>query len=76
MRINYRLKNQLDEVFFIKPNNLGWFFLTNIYKKITSYFKTMPFILVIPSSFLLVFFLYLIFGKLLVKLASLLQYGF
>ncbi|MDH7476109.1 MAG: hypothetical protein QHH09_01400 [Microgenomates group bacterium] len=72
----YHLKNKLNEVFFIEPNDLGWVFLTKFYKKITSYLKTAPFIIIIPLSFFFSFLFYLIFGKLLVKIVNLLQYGF
>jgi len=74
--LNYRLKRKLNEVFVVEPNDLGIVFLTNWYKRITAYFKTAPFLIVIPLSFLVAIFLYLIFGYLVVRLVSLLQYGF
>ncbi|MFN4212968.1 MAG: hypothetical protein ACK4FL_03355 [Microgenomates group bacterium] len=74
--INWRLKKKLNEVFFIEPNDLACPFLTNIYKVLTARFKTAPFIVVIPLSFIFTFIFYLIFGKLIVKVVSLLQYGF
>lgn len=74
--INWRLKKKLNEVFFIEPNDLGWEVMTNIYKILTVHFKTAPFIIVVPLSLVISFFLYLIFGHLVVRLVSLLQYGF
>ena len=76
MKTEYLLKKKLKEIYLVSPNDLGHPLLTKIYKKITGYFKIMPFIVVIPLSFLTAFLMYLVFGPLLVKLASLLQYGF
>ncbi len=74
--INLRLKKKLNEVFLIEPNDLGWRFLTNLYKDLTAHLKNFPFILIIPVSFILAMIFYLIFGRLIVGLVSLLQYGF
>lgn len=74
--VNLRLKRKLNEVFFIEPNDLGLGFLTNIYKILTARLKMTPFIFVVPLSFIFAFFLYLFFGRLMIKLVSLLQYGF
>lgn len=75
--INYRLKSKLNEVYSVEPADLGAGRLTNLYKLITSYFKTMPFLWVIPLSFFLAFLLYFGSGRvLLIKIVSLLQYGF
>lgn len=73
---HFRLKSKLNEVFFIKPNDLGNKTLTRFFKSSTSFLKTMPFIIVVPLSFFSAFILYVIFGKLIVKVVSLLQYGF
>ncbi len=73
---NLRLKKKLDEVFFIEPNNLGLKFLTDLYKFLTARFKTAPFIIIIPLSLIFAGSLYLIFGRLMVRLVTLLQYGF
>ena len=60
----------------VEPNNLGATFATSLYHRLTGFLKTMPFIFVIPISFITAIILYIIFGSLLVKLVSLLQYGF
>ena len=73
---NYRLQQKLEEVFILKPNDLGFPALTKIYHKVTKFFKTTPFILIIPSSFIVALVLYLLLGALIIKLVSLLQYGF
>ena len=75
--INYRLKTKLNEVYSVEPSDLGIKPLTNLYKLITSYFKTMPFVWIIPLSFILAFLLYFGSGRLLlIRIVSLLQYGF
>lgn len=75
--INYRLRTKLNEVYSVEPADLGVKSLTNLYKKTTSYFKTMPFVWVIPLSFILAFLLYFGSGRsLLIRIVSLLQYGF
>ena len=74
--INYRLRRKFNEVYSLEPNSLFLRPLTFLYKKITSYFKTAPFIVVIPFSFLIAIGLYYIFGYLLVRLTTILQYGF
>ena len=76
MKTEYLLKKKLKEIYLIQPNDLGNPYLTKIYKKITPYFKVMPFIIVVPISLLFAFLMYFVFGPLIVKLASLLQYGF
>ena len=60
----------------VEPNNLGHSFATALYHRLTGFLKTMPFIFVIPISFISAIILYFVFGSLLVKLVSLLQYGF
>lgn len=74
--INYRLKRKFNEIYSLEPNNLVFRPLTFLYKKTVSYFKTTPFIIVIPLSFLITIILYFIFGYLLVRLTTILQYGF
>lgn len=74
--INAIFKKKLDEIYIVSPNNLGFKKLTDIYRLLTSYLKTAPFIIVVPFSFFITFFLYFIFGFLIVKLVNLLQYGF
>lgn len=74
--IQYRLKHKLQEVYILEPNSLGNPILTNIYKFATSFLKQMPFVFVIPLSVLFTVFLYFLVGPLIVKLTTLLQYGF
>ena len=75
-KINIRLKKKLDEVFFVEPNDLGIDFLTYYFRKTTAYLKIVPFIYIIPFTFLISTLLYFILGKLLVRLVTMLQYGF
>jgi len=74
--INFRMKQKMNEVFSVEQNELGIGFITNYFKKITSYLKTAPFIFVIPLAISISLFLYIIFGRLLVKLVTILQYGY
>ena len=74
--IDYRLKHKLQEVYVLKPNDLGNYRLTALYKTMTSFLKSMPFIYIIPLSTLFSVMLYLAIGTLIVKLTTLLQYGF
>ncbi|MBI4008693.1 hypothetical protein HY357_00495 [Candidatus Roizmanbacteria bacterium] len=74
--INYRLHKKLEETFVVEPNNLGTELLTFLYHRVTSFLKQMPFIFIIPMSIVGAIFLYILFGSLIVKLVTLLQYGF
>ena len=74
--IQYRLKHKLDEVYFVEPNDLGNEQLTALYKIVTPFLKQMPFIFVIPLSMVFSVMLYVLLGGLVVRLATILQYGF
>lgn len=74
--VNFRMKQKLNEVFSVEPNDLGVGFLTNYFRKITAYFKVIPFVYFIPLTFLISLILYFFLGKLLVRLVTILQYGF
>jgi hypothetical protein len=70
------LKQRLKEVNIVEPNDLGIPQLTALYRKINIFFKTAPFIFIVPISILGAAGLVYIFGILAVQLVSLLQYGF
>ena len=70
------LKRNLREINVVEPNDLGIPLLTYFYRKINVFFKTAPFIFVVPLAFLGATGLVYIFGLLAVRLVSLLQYGF
>lgn len=74
--INFRMKQKMNEVFSVEPNELGVSFLTNYFKKTTAYLKIMPFVYIIPVTFLISIFLYFVLGRFLIKLVTVLQYGF
>jgi len=74
--INFRMKQKLNEVFSVEPNDLGTNFLTYRFRKLSTYLKTIPFVYVIPFAFIISLVLYLLFGKFLVRLVTILQYGF
>lgn len=64
------------DIFALKPNNLGNPFLTAWYKRLTKRLKAMPFLYIIPLSLVTALLLYLVFGGLVVRIATILQYGF
>lgn len=71
-----RLQAKFHEIFVVEPNDLGHPLLTFWYKRTTKFLKTMPFLPIIPVSFAITVLMYLTFGWLVVRLASLLQHGF
>ena len=71
-----QLKNHLKEVYVVEPNDLGLPILTSCYRKINIFFKTAPFIFLVPISFMGATLVVYVFGLLAVRLVSLLQYGF
>ncbi len=74
--VSEKLEKEFKEIFSLKPNDLGNKYLTVIYKYVTGPLKKMPFIYVIPTSFLFSILLYIILGHFVIKLVSLLQYAF
>ena len=70
------LKNHLKETTVVEPNDLGFPLFTTLYRKINVFFKTAPFVVVVPISLVGATGLVYLFGILAVRLASLLQYGF
>ena len=71
-----KFQKKLDQVFIVPPNDLGITPVTMFYKIFTKRLKTAPFIILVPLSFIFSVVIYLLIGLPLVKLASLLQYGF
>jgi len=71
-----RFRKQIGEVFVIQPNDLGNSFLNFLFKKSTAYLKRFPFLYILPATVIIVFFIYLILGKGIVTITSILQYGF
>jgi len=74
--INFKLKKKLHEVYFIEPNDLGIGVITKIYKVFTKPIKTMPFIFILPISVFIALTIYIIFGVMIIRLATIFQYGF
>ncbi len=74
--VSEKLEKEFKEIFSLNPNDLGNKYLTVIYKYVTGPLKKMPFIYVIPTSFLFSILLYIILGHFVIKLVSLLQYAF
>lgn len=70
------LRQKMNKIFSLEPNDLGSKKLTYAYKFITSRFKSMPFFYILPLSSLAALCMYILFGQLVIKLVSILQYGF
>lgn len=70
------LKEKMHEIYAVRPNELGFHKVTMMYKAVVPYFKTMPFIIVIPVAFCVAMFMYVVLGPFLVKLVTLFQHGF
>ena len=68
------LLDRMHEISILPPQDAGPF--TGIYKRVVPYLKYSPWKTVIILALLLTFFSYLFTGPTLIKLASLLQFGF
>jgi hypothetical protein len=71
-----RVKDRFQEIFSLPPNDLGDRRITFLYKTFTGPLKSMTFFYILPLSFVIAIVLYVLLGQLVVKLVSLLQYGF
>lgn len=71
-----RIEKQLGSIYTIKPNNLLIPLLTSVYKLATEPLKSFPFKIFVPLSLLAFIIFFVIFGFLITRLVSLLQYGF
>jgi len=70
------IDKNMESIFAIPPNDLHQRWLTTIYKIVTQPLKRMPFLFIIPLSLGISLAVYVLFGQLVVKFVSLLQYGF
>ena len=71
-----QLKTKLEEVYLGEPNDLQLPILTKTYKYTTRCLKRMPFLYIIPFTLVVSVLLYVFFGFSVVRLVSILQYGF
>ncbi|MBI4066971.1 hypothetical protein HY407_01205 [Candidatus Gottesmanbacteria bacterium] len=69
-----KLVERMTEVAIVAPQRVGP--LTVLYKRITPHVKKRPWKALFITSSFASFFIYLLLGSLVVKLASLLQFGF
>lgn len=76
MKKTKQLVHRLNELRIVEPNDLGIPLLTHTYRRLNGYFKTAPFIFIVPLSLFVALVLVVVFGYMAVKLATLLQYGF
>lgn len=47
-----QLRRKLNEVYTVEPNDLGFPYLTSLYRRINIFLKRMPFIIIVPASLL------------------------
>ncbi|MBP9691393.1 hypothetical protein KBD81_04915 [Candidatus Woesebacteria bacterium] len=71
-----RILKHFEDIYSLPPNDLHNSVLTRLYKMGTAPLKSVPFLYIIPLSVLVAAALYLLTGQLVIKLVSLLQYGF
>lgn len=70
------IDKHMHDIFAIAPNDLHFKLLTHTYKLVTEPLKNMPFLFIIPLSIGTSLIIYLLFGQIVIRLVSLLQYGF
>ena len=75
-KVYSQLKKHFNEVYSITPNDLHISWLTKIYKYLGGYVKFLPFRVLIPFSVIAALIIYILFGMLVIRLVSILQYGF
>ncbi len=75
-KTNKLLIDTLKEVTIVQPNDLGFAPLTFLYRRTTYFFKTAPFLVVVPLALIGSTGIVYIFGILAVRLVTVLQYGF
>lgn len=71
-----RLETEFRNIFSLPPNDLGNKWLTFLYKYFTHPLKKMPFLYIIPLSIIAAIGMYIVLGPFVIKLVSVLQYGF
>ena len=70
------IQEELQRILSVPPNDLGDKHLTMVYKFFTRPLKKMPFFYIIPLSLMGAVLMYLLLGPFVIKLVSILQYGF
>lgn len=70
-----KLKESFQEIYRVPPNDLYFRPITRVYKILTGRLKNKPLFYIVPLSFIVAASMYVVFGQLLIKLVSLLQYG-
>lgn len=75
-KVYSHLKRRYNETFSLEPNTLHSERLTRLFKAVSVFLKVFPFRIVVPIAILAAIVLYVILGPYLIRLVSLLQYGF
>lgn len=69
-------KKSIKEMYIVPPNDLGVPLLTHWYRSVNKFFKTAPFLIVIPLAIAFFTVLAYVSRFILVRLATFIQYGF
>lgn len=75
-KVYSRLRKQFNDIYSVEPTDLGIPWLTKLYKKLSKYIKVFPFRVFVPLSAFFALLIYILFGLLVIRLVSVLQYGF
>lgn len=70
------LKKKVNEAYAVPPTHFNHSLINNLFKLSASSLKSLPFKIMLPLSLFFSLLLYFIFGLIIVRLVSLLQYGF
>lgn len=69
-------KKNIEEMYIVPPNDLGIPLLTSWYRSINRFFKSMPFLIIVPLAILVFILLAFISQHLIIRLATFIQYGY
>lgn len=71
-----KLHKRVEDLYSIEPTDLGLPVLNMYYRRMNKYFKTAPFVVIVPITFIFAAGVVFLFGIAAVKLVSILQYAF
>ena len=70
------IKSRINNTYTLMPNDLYWTKITYLYKLFTQPLKSFPFKIYLPISIIIGIFSFFIFRFLIIRLVSLIQFGF
>jgi len=69
-------KKNIQELYIVPPNDLGIPIVTSWYRAINKFFKSMPFLIIVPLTILIFILLALVSQHIIIRLATFIQYGY